>query len=100
MYLLPVPCIGEEVAAVVAQRCRFQEQKPVDKEPLLITQELRLVMVQVVMADPSRMPVQEALVQQEQQIPVTVVAALDQELRVMEIRHLDLKVVQVVPELL
>ena len=67
-----------------------------EREPHQIILEASLHMVMVALADPSRVTVQEASVHQAHQIPVTVATALEQVLQVMEIRHLDLTVVQAV----
>ena len=71
-----------EVEALV-----LEEQKQVEMEPLLITQELRLVMVQVVVVVQNKIRQQILSVPQELQTLATVVAAQRQAPLVTVIHH-------------
>jgi hypothetical protein len=84
MYLLPVPCIGEEV---VVEALVLEEQKQVEMEPILITQELRLVTVQVVVVVQNKIRQRILSVPQELQTPVTVVVVEQQVSPVIVVHH-------------
>jgi hypothetical protein len=62
------------VAGVAVEALALEEQKQVEMEPLLITQELRLVMAQVVVVVQNKIRQRILSVPQELQTPVTVVA--------------------------
>jgi hypothetical protein len=83
--LSPVfPGIAEEVAV---EALALEEQKQVEMEPLLITQELRLVMAQVVVVLQNKIRQPILSVPQELQTPVTAVAEQRQVPPVTVIHH-------------
>jgi hypothetical protein len=75
------------VAGVAVEALALEEQKQVEMEPLLITQELRLVMAQVVVVVQNKIRQRVLSVPQELQTPVTVVVEQRQVPPVTVIHH-------------
>jgi hypothetical protein len=75
------------VAGVAVEALALEEQKQVEMEPLLITQELRLVMAQVVVVLQNKIRQRILSVPQELQTPVTVVVEQRQVPPVTVIHH-------------
>jgi hypothetical protein len=75
------------VAGVAVEALALEEQKQVEMEPLLITQELRLVMAQVVVVVQNKIRQRILSVPQELQTPVTVVVEQRQVPPVTVIHH-------------
>jgi hypothetical protein len=75
------------VAGVAVEALALEEQKQVEMEPLLITQELRLVMAQVVVVLQNEIRQRILSVPQELQTPVTVVVEQRQVPPVTVIHH-------------